>query len=46
MTITVHFTLLVVAFACFALATFGVPLGRLNVTALGLAFWVLSLILN
>jgi hypothetical protein len=39
--------LLVFAFVCFALATFGVPSPpRFNLVAAGLAFWVLSVILG
>lgn len=37
--------LLVFAFVCFTLAAFGVPSGRFNLIAGGLAFWVLSVIL-
>ena len=34
--------LLVLAFFSFVLAAFGVGLGRVNLLALGLAFWVLA----
>jgi hypothetical protein len=34
--------LLILAFVCFVLATFNVPLPRANLIGLGLAFWVLS----
>jgi hypothetical protein len=33
---------LLVAFVCFALAAFGVPTGRVNLVALGLAFFTLA----
>ena len=39
----VHLVLLVLAFVCFALATAGVS-ARFNLTSLGLALWVLTLI--
>lgn len=38
--------LLVFAFVLFALAAFGVPGGRFNLVAAGLAFWVLSVLLG
>ena len=37
--------LLVFAFVCFVLAAFTVP-SRVNLTALGLAFWVSTLLLH
>jgi hypothetical protein len=37
--------LLIFAFICFCLATFNVPT-RINTTALGLAFWVLSILIG
>ena len=40
---SVHLLLLVVAFLLFALAAVGIP-SRVNLTAAGLALWVLSLI--
>jgi hypothetical protein len=36
--------LLVFAFVCFVLAAFNVPSPRVNLTALGLAFWVATLL--
>lgn len=45
MVLTVELVLLIIAFICFLLATFGVALGRLNLIALGLALWVLAVIL-
>lgn len=42
--ITLHYLLMVSAFVCFALAAFGVP-AKVNLLALGLALWVLNLIL-
>lgn len=38
-----HMILLVLAFVCFLLAAFPVP-SRINLTALGLAAWVLTLL--
>jgi len=43
--LTLHFMLLLVAFLCFAAATFGVT-ARVNLTAAGLALWMLSLLLS
>jgi hypothetical protein len=34
--------LLIAGFICFALATFGVSVPRINLLALGLALWVLA----
>lgn len=38
--------LLVFAFCCFALAAFGVNTTRVNLIGLGLAFWVLSVLMG
>jgi hypothetical protein len=35
------FLLLLLAFICFVAATFGAAVPRINLVALGLAFWVL-----
>jgi hypothetical protein len=43
--LTLHFLLLVLAFICFFLAAVGV-VGRINLVALGLAFWVLTLLIH
>lgn len=43
MVLTVHLVLLILAFLCFVFTAFGIP-SRVNLTALGLAFWVLSAI--
>ena len=40
----VHLVILVLAFVCFALATAGVS-ARINLIPLGLALWVLTLII-
>jgi hypothetical protein len=45
MTITISVSLLVLAFICFLLDTFGVK-ARVAWTPLGLALWTLSLILQ
>jgi hypothetical protein len=37
--------LLVIAFICFLLAAFGAPIPRVNLVALGLACWVLTLVI-
>jgi hypothetical protein len=37
--------LLILAFVCFVLATIPVPTGRISTVALGLAFWVLSILI-
>lgn len=38
--------LLILAFICFLVATFGVAVGRLNLVAAGLACWVLSTLIQ
>jgi hypothetical protein len=43
---SVTLILLVLAFVCFVLGAAQAPIPRANLTALGLAFWVLSLILG
>jgi hypothetical protein len=43
MLVTLRLILLLLALICFALATFGVP-ARVNLTAAGLALWMLSII--
>jgi len=45
MIVTLHVLLLVVAFVCFLLAAIGV-VGRINLVALGLACWVLTLLIH
>ena len=42
--LSVHLVLLILAFVFFVLAAFNVTTPRVNLTALGLALWVLSLI--
>jgi hypothetical protein len=42
---TIGFILLLLAFICFLLATIPVPV-RINLVALGLALWVLSLLIG
>ncbi len=37
---------LAVAFICFVLAAFGVKTGKISTVALGLAFWVLALLVG
>jgi hypothetical protein len=37
---------LILALICFILATIGVPVSRINLVALGLAFWVLGLLVS
>lgn len=44
MVVTFDLVMYVVAAICFALATAGVKVGSLNVLALGLLCWVLTLI--
>lgn len=38
--------LLILAFICFLLATIPVPTGRISTLALGLALWVLSILIG
>lgn len=45
MTITINVSLLVLAFICFILGAFNVP-SRVSWTPLGLALWVLTLIIH
>jgi hypothetical protein len=35
---------LIIGFICFLLAAFGVPIPRVNLIALGLAFWIATAI--
>lgn len=42
----IHVILLIIAFICFILATIPVPVPRVNLTAMGLAFWVLAVLLG
>jgi hypothetical protein len=44
--VTVHFVLLVLAFACFVAAAAGVTFGRVALLPAGLALWVLALLLG
>jgi len=43
---SVSVVLLVIAFICFILAAAGIGGGRINLIALGLAIWVLSLLVG
>jgi outer membrane biogenesis lipoprotein LolB len=42
--VTIHFLLLLAALVCFLLAACNAPVPRLNLMSLGLAFWVLTLL--
>lgn len=42
----IQFALLIAALVVFILAAINVPVTRVNLTALGLALWVLSLIIR
>jgi len=42
--VSLRFVLMLLALISFVLATFGVPTPRINLTALGLSFWVLALL--
>jgi hypothetical protein len=44
--ITVNLLLLILAFICFLAAAISWSVSRVNLTALGLAFWVLSLLIG
>jgi hypothetical protein len=44
MTLTLDLVLLIAALICFALAAFGIGSSRVNLIALGLALWVLTLL--
>jgi hypothetical protein len=45
--LSTHFVLLLVALVCFLLAAIGVPQqSRVNLVALGLFFWVLSILIG
>ena len=46
MTITINNVLLLIAAICFLLAAIGIPSARVNLIALGLFFWVLSLLIR
>lgn len=43
---TIQFILLIFALVCFLIATVNPPWPRVNLVALGLAFWVLSYIIK
>jgi hypothetical protein len=43
---SIDLILLVVAFICFVAAALNVKVGSLNLVAVGLAFWVLTAIVN
>ena len=42
---SIDLVLLIVAFVCFVAAAAGISAGRVNLTALGLALWVLTAII-
>lgn len=44
--ITLSVLLLVIAFICFVLAAISVPIPRVNLIALGLALWVLAVLVG
>ncbi len=44
--ISLSLLLLVLAFLCFILVAIGVPSSRINLLALGLALWVLTLLIG
>lgn len=44
--ITINLLLLVIAFVAFLVAAAGVPAGRINLVAVGLACWVLAILLG
>lgn len=46
MVITLSVLLLVLALICFVLAAIGWPATRINLTAAGLALWVLAVLLD
>ena len=44
--ITVHLILLLIAFICFLLTALGVSAPRINLLGLGLALWVLAVLIQ
>ena len=44
--ITLHLVLLLLAFVCFVLAAFDVRAPRVNLLALGLTLWILTLLVT
>jgi hypothetical protein len=44
--VTLHFVLLILAFVVFALSAAGVVTTRVNLIALGLALWVLAILVG
>ena len=44
--ITLKLVLMILAFVCLALAAAGVPASRVNLVALGLALWLLAIIVQ
>ena len=43
--VTIHVLLLILAFIAFVLAAFGATVPRVNLVALGLALWMLNLLI-
>lgn len=43
---SIHALLLLLAFICFVLSALGVPSSRVNLQSLGLAFWILTLLIR
>jgi hypothetical protein len=43
---TISMILLVIAFICFVASAANIPVPRVNIMSLGLAFWVLSLLVG
>jgi hypothetical protein len=41
----IHVVILLLAFLCFCVAAVGIPTNRVNMIGLGLALWVLSLLM-
>jgi hypothetical protein len=44
--ISLTLILLVLAFVCFLVSAIGIPVPRVNLVAMGLALWVLSILLG
>lgn len=44
--ITIRLALLLIAFICFLLTALGVSAPRINLLGLGLAFWVLAVVIQ
>lgn len=43
---SIHLLILLLAFLCFVLSAIGVPSSRVNLQSLGLALWILTMLVH